>query len=224
MCCLAITVVRKNFIFDFPDMTVSGSEKHADKDGTDGLTITDMTLGIETLYAKLARLQEIAADSAETLRNQLDDSNSRLASLKEELHALRSQSESKRSRELSETTAIFQEQFDRDMEAILREAITVPDYKMRLYWDNLRFKLEPSSAGGVAVTLSFPHSTRLSDLQFVLQFVSSDETFMVTDCDPMVIGLTDLVSTLNSDSRPGALARFCCRVRSTYTAQYSTDI
>lgn len=205
-------------------MTVSENTKRPLTNAVGDPSIADLHSGVDALFDKLNHLQTLAADSAEHLRNQLDESNTRLNSLRKELTTLRAQTAVKREKELTEVTLIHQEQFERDMESLLRENITIPDYKMRLYWDHLKFKIGPSSTGGVAVTMSFPHSSRLSDLCFVLQFAPTGETFMVSDCDPMVIGLADLVSSLNSDTRPGALARFCCRVRSTYTAQYSTDI
>ena len=205
-------------------MTISDNHKRPLTNDAVEASVTDLHSGMEMLLEKLNQLQTLSADSAEYLRSQLEESNARLNNLKGELSALQSEANGKREKEMTEVTIIHQEQFERDMESLLRENITIPDYKMRLYWDHLKFKIEPSSTGGVAVTMSFPHSSRLSDLRFVLQFASIGETFIVSDCDPMVIGLTDLVSSLNSDTRPGALARFCCRVRSTYTAQYSTDI
>ena len=205
-------------------MTISDNTKRPLTKETGEASTPDIRLGMENLLEKINHLQTLSADSAEYLRNQLDESNERLNNLKAELNSLRTEAFGKRDKELTEVTLIHQEQFERDMESLLRENITIPDYKMRLYWDHLKFKVEPSSTGGVAVTMSFPHSSRLADLRFILQFATTGETFMVSDCDPMVIGLTDLVSSLNSDARPGALARFCCRVRSTYTAQYSTDI
>jgi len=187
-------------------------------------SIDALNSDLDGLIDKINHLQTLAADSSEELRNQLGESNARMDVLKLERDSLLSQANKMRESNATEITQIHQERLEVDMDALLRENITIPDYKLRLYWDHLRIKLEPSRSGGVAISLCFPHSTRLCDLRFVLQFAPSDETFMVTDCDPMVIGLADLVTSLNTDTRPGALARFCCRVRSTYTAQYSTDI
>jgi hypothetical protein len=194
----------------------SGESNHA--------TLHQIDLSLSRVLERIAELHEASADSGQIMKTQLDDAKKKLLEANKELEQLRTNVSEKRTREHTEMTLLYQDQFEKDMESLVRESITIPEFKMRLYWDHLRFALEPAPTGGVLVTMGFPHTSRLPDLKFVLQFSTTDETFTISDCDPMVIGLTDLVSTLNTDTKPGALARFCCRARSTYTAQYSTDL
>lgn len=126
----------------------------------------------------------------------------------------------KRERDLNEVTVLHQTRFEEDLDSMIRDQIEVPEMKVRVCWDHLKCRVDQALGGGVVVKLGFPHSSRLNDLRFVLQF---DGAYSVSECDPMVIGLKGIVDNLNSDSRSGSLARFCCRMRSTYMAQYSTD-
>ena len=95
--------------------------------------------------------------------------------------------------------------------------IGVPQRQLDVFWDQLRVKVEPASFGGVKVTIGFP--VKLPCLVFVLRY--HDFGYQVADCDPLIIGLADLVDQLNNDNKSGALARFICRIRARYTAQYS---
>lgn len=126
----------------------------------------------------------------------------------------------KRERDLNEVTVLHQTRFEETLENMVHEQIEVPEMKIRLCWDHLKCRVDAAAGGGVIVTLGFPHSTRLNSLRFVLQY---DGSYSVSQCDPMVIGLKAIVDNLNNDTRSGALARFCCRMRSTFMAQYSTE-
>ena len=69
--------------------------------------------------------------------------------------------------------------------------------------------------------MGFHQRSKLPNLVFVLRY--QDFGYQVADCDPLVIGLADMVDQLNGDNRAGALARFVCRVRARYTAQYGAE-
>jgi len=204
-------------------MTVENYKRRQSGESNHATSLNDIDASMAKVLERIAELHEASADASELLKTQLDERKKKLLDANEELERLRADAAEKRNREFTDLTLLYQDQFEKDMESMLREHIAIPEFKMRLYWDHLRFGLEPASTGGVCVTMAFPHTSRLPDLKFVLQFTPADETFMITDCDPMIIGLTDHVSSLNQDTKPGALARFCCRVRSTYTAQYSTN-
>lgn len=177
-------------------------------------SMKNILVGIRTLH-------ERSADVAQKLSAEAKILSEQLTAARQELAALSSQLEDKRERELNEVTLIYQEQYNDTMENLIKENISIPEVKLRLYWDQLKCRVDPAPGGsGVIVILGFPHSCRLNDLRFLLQF---DGSFSVPECDPMVMGLKSIVDSLNADNRSGALARFCCRMRSTYNTQYETN-
>lgn len=181
---------------------------------------------IETKFAELlVNLEELKSKAAQTgldMNEKCLRLSERLKSATAEVNQLRQEVNEKELRESLHLSQIYEEKFTKDMDALIRDKITVPESKIRLFWEYLKLRVDPAPIGGVLVTIGFPHSSRLPDLRFVLQF-SQAEQYGVTDCDPMIIGLSELVAQLNNDKRAGALARFCCRLRARYTAQYSTE-
>lgn len=122
---------------------------------------------------------------------------------------------------MRELSQVYDAQFSQDMDRLVSDNISIPEAKLKRYWDQLKFRLDPSPLGGVAAVMGFHPSTRLPDLRFVLQLVA--DAYVVSECDPMVFGLSEILDRLNADTRTGSLARFCCRLRARYTAQYSTE-
>lgn len=96
--------------------------------------------------------------------------------------------------------------------------ISIPKSQLKLFWDHLRLKVTPDPLGGVQVCLS---GFSLPDLRFTLRYHESQ--YVISECDPLIIGLAELVDQLNADTQSGALARFICRIRARYTAQYSNE-
>ncbi len=113
---------------------------------------------------------------------------------------------------------------EEQLSALISSEIEGPESQLKFFWDRLRLRLEPlgGQGGGVKVYLGFAPEEQLPELGFVLRF--QDQIYQVGACDPLVIGLSELVDQLNNDRQSGALARFLCRIRSRYTAQYSTQL
>lgn len=177
----------------------------------------------QTLLADVAKLQVEAANSAILLSEECKKKLLELQHLQEQLAIVTTELKEKETNDVRELSQIYEARFSEDMSRLIQDHISIPEAKLKKYSDQLMIRLEPGPSGGVRAILSFSSSMCLSDLQFTIQSVG-DSAFSVTDCDPMVIGLSDLVDRLNSDNRSGSLARFCCRLRATYTAQYSTSI
>ena len=161
------------------------------------------------------RLQELRVASAQVSmarRKEVESLRAELEIAKMELAELEIEKKDKEFRESMEMTILYDQQLD----AMVRSEIDIPEGQLRLFWDQLRLRVEPAPFGGVRVSLGF---LKLPELRFALKY-SAEQLFSVSDCDPLVIGLSELVDQLNADTRSGALARFICRIRARYTAQY----
>ena len=174
------------------------------------------------LMETLSNLKFVSAEAGCEMDAKCSRLRLELEKSKKELEELKSELNDKNMRESLHITQIQESRFNSEMEILLNDNIRIPEAKLRLFWQHLMLRVEPARTGGVQVTLGFPHELRLPDLKFILQF-SQDNQYAVSDCDPMIIGMSELVSQLNNDNKGGALARFCCRIRARYTAQYSTE-
>ena len=183
------------------------------------MTITALESDFQGLLANLARLRESSASSAEKSQDEIDFLQSELIKAQNELDDLEQEFKHKQVQVSLHISSLLAA----DLNQLVEREIAIPESKLELFWTHLKLRVEALPAGGgVAVTIGFSPESRLPDLRFALKHSVSENAFFVFDCDPIVIGLADLVAQLNSDSKCGALARFCCRVRARYTAQYSS--
>ena len=173
------------------------------------------------LLEQVKSLQECAVNTTIAIDEECRSKREHLSILKREFSELSAALKLKEDHEVRELSVLYESQFGDDMDRLMNDHIAVPKSKLKKYWNQLGIRLEPASSGGVTTVMGFHPSMGLSDLRFVVQSVG--DSFSVADCDPMVIGLSQLVDRLNHDTKSGSLARFCCRLRSTYTAQYSTQ-
>ena len=180
-----------------------------------------MTQGeIESQFSSLVdedlmRLKQAAAEAGVRTQAQIRAVQNEIAESEKILAEITEQVQTKEMRESMHMSQIQNEQ----LSVLLREQIEIPESQLNLYWDHLKLRVEPGSFGGVRVTLGFLN--RLPELRFSIRY--QENAYVVSECDPLIIGLADLVDQLNADSRAGALARFVCRIRSRYTAQYSSE-
>lgn len=162
---------------------------------------------IDNLQAESARVGLINHQTVQQLTKEVNQ-------LKEQVSALEQQLSEKNSRESLHASLIDNEAYSQ----LVYDQIHVPETNLKLFYDHLRLSVTPDPFGGVQVSLG---SFKLPDLRFTLRYHNS--LYIVSECDPLVIGLADLVDQLNADTQSGALARFICRIRSRYTAQYSDE-
>jgi hypothetical protein len=162
---------------------------------------------IEKLHAESARVGLVNHQTVQQLIKEINQ-------LEEQVSALEQQVSEKNTRESLHASLIEDEAYSK----LLHDQIHVPETNLKLFYDHLRLSVKPDPFGGVQVSLG---SFKLPDLRFTLRY--QDSLYVVSECDPLVIGLADLVDQLNADTQSGALARFICRIRSRYTAQYSDE-
>lgn len=181
---------------------------------------------IETQFQSLlCKLDDLKAASATAGRESHERAltlERQILEARRELSELESEVSSKEVRESMHLSQIYESKFATDIQQLLTEQIALPESKLRLFWEHLRLRVEPGPVGGVKVTMGFPQSSGLPDLIFNIKF-SPETAYIVSECDPMIIGMSELVDQLNGDAMTGALARFCCRLRARYTAQYGAD-
>lgn len=181
------------------------------------MTLKSIENQFSNLIENLDKLKQVSAavgqQTCADIKHLRDEISRADAELQELQHQVK-EKELKESLHQSSVTAA-------DLQHLVHNHIEIPESFLQLYWHHLKLRVEGLSAGGVSVTLGFPAESRLPNLKFFLKHNTSG--YSVTDCDPMVIGLAELVAQLNTDSRGGALARFCCRIRARYTAQYMKE-
>ena len=168
------------------------------------------------LIDRLQELKFAAAESSLASNEKIQKLKNQLEIEKQKLFQLETEQKEKDFKESMEMTILYDQQVD----ALIHSEIEIPETQLKLFWDQLKLRVDPAPFGGIRVTLGFHHSMKLPELRFTLKF--NDQIFSISDCDPLVIGLSDLVDQLNADNRSGALARFICRIRARYTAQYSS--
>ena len=173
----------------------------------------------------MARFEELKTVSAEAGRDAFENLKMlelKVADAERELAELEAELASKQLRESLHLSQIYEAQHAAELEKLVKERIEEPEAILKLYWEYLRLRVEPGGAGGVRVTMGFTADSNLPELRFNIKF-SPETQYVVSDCDPMIIGMSELVDELNRETKSGALARFCCRIRARYTAQYSAD-
>jgi hypothetical protein len=181
------------------------------------MTLGEIESQLSSLFDQdLMRLKQAAAEAGVRTQERIRLVQREISECENFLAELNEEVQTKEKRESLHMSQIQNEQ----LSELLRAQIDIPESQLKLYWNHLKLRLEPGgSFGGVRVTLGFLN--RLADLRFSVKY--QENAYVVSECDPLIIGLAELVEQLNSDSRAGALARFVCRIRSRYTAQYSDE-
>ena len=204
-------------------MTAADKSKRRHSGETTHASLEMIEIAYETLIVHMDDLKSNAAAASADLESRHTSLTAEVAKSKDELASLMAEVGEKELHESMHMSQIYEAKLSSDIEQLVRDNITIPEAMLSHYWDHLKFRMEPAPTGGVVVTLGFTHASGFPDLRFVLQFSQATEQYAVSDCDPMIIGLSELLGQLNADSKAGALARFCCRLRARYTAQYSIE-
>lgn len=185
------------------------------------MTFASIESDFNALIDELDHLREVSSAAGEAAHNEVTKLTQKIEIAKSDLEELKNQVKEKNFNESLHISSIMAS----DLDQLVHQHISVPASLLKLYWDHLKLRVDPlGPSGGVAVHLGFPPESRLPDLRFCLKSSPpKNNFFIVYDCNPMVIGLSELVEQLNNDSKSGALARFCCRIRARYTAQYMNE-
>lgn len=181
------------------------------------MTLKSIENQFNNLVGNLDKLKQVSASAGQQTCDDIKNLRDEISRAEALLHELQLQVQEKDVKESLHVSLVMAA----DLQQLVHNHIEIPESVLQLYWHHLKLRVEGHPTGGVSVTLGFLADSRLPNLQFCLKH--NNAIYSVTDCDPMVIGLAELVAQLNSDSRGGALARFCCRIRARYTAQYMNE-
>lgn len=178
------------------------------------VSVEDLEASFGSLMGQLEALRAESARVGLAANQKMQQLTKEVNQLREQVSVLEQQVSEKNERESLHASIIEDEAHAQ----LVHDQIQVPESHLKLFYDHLRLSVKPDPFGGVQVSLG---SFKLPDLRFTLRY--QDSSYVVSECDPLVIGLSELVDMLNADTQPGALARFICRIRSRYTAQYSDE-